>query len=388
MKTMLPIIKKELRRYFTDKRLLAALILPGVMIYILYSLMGGVMADMFSVDEEFVYNIHVVNQSEKMQPYFELPGAPNFNFTIISEEELEDSKLLIKSKEIELIVVYDDSFNSLLDGDMSEYGNVELYYNYDYIESSVIYSIFNNLFSYIQSELVAPAFGVNQDEDTVYELVDEQATSSIFTMMLPMLLMTFLCTGVMSVATESIEGEKERGTIAALLITPVSRVKLACAKIIAITFPALLSALISFIGVVASLPKMLEGSDTNMNMGVLSFFDYFSLLITIVFTVLVSTVLLTMISTFAKSIKESSQLSSPYMIIVVMCGLMASFMPISNQLFLIPILNSALMISNVFGGTLELTHLLLFILSNFTFVSVGVFLVARMFNNENIMFSK
>ena len=41
---ILTVMKKELRRFFGDRRMLATLILPGLLIYVIYSLMGGVLA--------------------------------------------------------------------------------------------------------------------------------------------------------------------------------------------------------------------------------------------------------------------------------------------------------------------------------------------------------
>ena len=40
MKDILTIFKKELRRFLTDKRMLVTLLLPGVLIFCIYSLMG------------------------------------------------------------------------------------------------------------------------------------------------------------------------------------------------------------------------------------------------------------------------------------------------------------------------------------------------------------
>ena len=44
MKNILAIMKKELRRFFGDKRMIATLILPGLLIYVIYSLMGGALS--------------------------------------------------------------------------------------------------------------------------------------------------------------------------------------------------------------------------------------------------------------------------------------------------------------------------------------------------------
>lgn len=58
MKNLWTVIKKELKRFFTDKRMLAALILPGVIVYILYSIMGNVMqSTMEGKDHEYVIRV-------------------------------------------------------------------------------------------------------------------------------------------------------------------------------------------------------------------------------------------------------------------------------------------------------------------------------------------
>ena len=63
----------------------------------------------------------------------------------------------------------------------------------------------------------------------------------VFSSLLPMLLMMFLYSGCASVAPESIAGEKERGTIATMLITPTKRSDIAIGKILALAIIALLS---------------------------------------------------------------------------------------------------------------------------------------------------
>ena len=41
MREIFVIVKKELKRFFTDKRMIMSLILPGVLIFVLYSVMGN-----------------------------------------------------------------------------------------------------------------------------------------------------------------------------------------------------------------------------------------------------------------------------------------------------------------------------------------------------------
>jgi ABC-type Na+ efflux pump permease subunit len=61
-------------------------------------------------------------------------------------------------------------------------------------------------------------------------------------MILPFLILSFLFSGCLAVTPESIAGEKERGTIATLLVTPIKRRELAIGKIISLSILATLAA--------------------------------------------------------------------------------------------------------------------------------------------------
>ena len=95
-----------------------------------------------------------------------------------------------------------------------------------------------------------------------YDLASEEDISAqVFSMMVPMLMMAFLFSGCMAVAPESIAGEKERGTIATLLVTPLKRSHLALGKILSLSVIAILSGLSSFLGTMLSLPKLMGGGE-------------------------------------------------------------------------------------------------------------------------------
>ena len=74
---------------------------------------------------------------------------------------------------------------------------------------------------------MANKFDINAGEEAYDCATKEDVVGQIFSMMLPMLMMIFLFSGCMAVAPESIAGEKERGTNATLLVTPMKRSSLA-----------------------------------------------------------------------------------------------------------------------------------------------------------------
>ena len=141
--------------------------------------------------------------------------------------------------------------------------NVEVYYNSTSTESSAAYQLVSYALDSYEAAL-ANKFDVNAATDDSYDLASkEDSTAQFFAMMLPMLMTMFLFSGCMAIAPESIAGEKERGTIATLLVTPIKRSELAIGKIISLSAIGLLSGLSSFVGTMLSLPKLMgDASDS------------------------------------------------------------------------------------------------------------------------------
>ena len=59
MKHIFAVFKKEMKRFFTDKRMLISLFLPGILIFVLYTVMGKVMTNVEDsfIDKEYKYKI-------------------------------------------------------------------------------------------------------------------------------------------------------------------------------------------------------------------------------------------------------------------------------------------------------------------------------------------
>lgn len=102
-------------------------------------------------------------------------------------------------------------------------------------------------------------------------------------------------------APESIAGEKERGTIATLLVTPMKRSSLALGKVFSLSIIALLAGCSSFIGTFAALPKMMGGELTGVDSSVYTPMDFAMLLLIILSTVMVLVSMIALVSAFAKA---------------------------------------------------------------------------------------
>ena len=104
------------------------------------------------------------------------------------------------------------------------------------------------------------------------------------------------------------------------------------------------------------------------------------------------TMVMSILSTFAKSVKEASQLVMPAMIIVMLAGVTSMIgggkVATNPALYLIPVYNCAQSLAMIFSGEFYGLCYLLTILSDLAIVVIGVIILAKMFNNEKIMLNK
>ena len=387
MNNIFTILKKELRRFFTDKRMLLSLFLPGILIFIIYTAMGSVFSNFFNPSDDYNYIVYIDNPVEEFNvintssPYkIEIK-----NFNNLSNEEKENYKNDIKNEKIDLLICFEsDFYNKLNNG---EKPNVEIYYLSTSTASSTIYNYYFQTLNN-NSMTINYNYFVNQNSDINYDLsTDEDKSKVIITMVLPFILVIMLFTGCMNVTTESIAGEKERGTIATLLVTPVKRSEIGLGKILALSITSIVSSISSFLGLALSLPKLLQGTgDITLSMYGISTYIYV-LLIIIVITILFTT-LLSIVSCFSKSIKEANQYATPLMFLIMAVSGATYFISNNNwYLYLIPIFNSINCLSEIFSLNFNLINFLITIISNIVYISLGVFVVTKMFDNEKVMFN-
>lgn len=390
MREIFVIVKKELKRFFTDKRMIMSLILPGVLIFVLYSLMGNFIGKAITPADDYEYVICVENESITLDGYLSTLG---FKYKKINAPREEAEKKLV-DKEIDLYVSFSEDFD---DAGADKAGkNVVIEYNSAKRESAKIYSALQTVYMQNSVASVDYNYAINAGVENPDMATEEDVVKMMLTMFMPFILMVFLVTGSVSVASESIAGEKERGTIATLLVTPVKREYIALGKIIALTVTSLFSSLVSFVGIMASLPNLLQleriGDVTSIDLSVYGASTFVGILGIILITVMMFTMIMSILSTFAKSVKEATQFVTPAMIVVMLASVTSMIgggKAVTNPaLYLIPIYNCAQCLTMLFSGEFYGLCYLFTILSDALFVVLGVVLLAKMFNNEKIMLNK
>lgn len=378
------IFKKELDRFFSNKAsAIAAIILPGLLIYILWSLLGG------AVSRNTETLIEVANLSE-----FYRTSAEESGITVVEIGSLPDSETmseLIKRGEVQAFVAFPESFDAITimggTGGSTEIPQVSIYYDSDITLSNSAYAMTCSILSAYELSLDS-RFSVNSGGST-YDLgTSEDSVSQFAVSLAPFMLLTLVFGSCMSVAAESIAGEKERGTIATMLATPVNRKDIARGKVFACSLIGLAIALSSIIGIFGSLPSILQGEFDASRYGAQEY-ALIALVVTSL-TVLIVTAI-TIISTFAKSTKEAQTFLLPAMIVVMgigVIGMLSGSVQEGLLYYIIPVYGSVESLIGILSFDYQLSSLIACFISNCAFSTIGVIVLERLFESENLMFAK
>ncbi len=397
MKQIFNIVKKELDKVFKDKRtLLSTVFLPGIVIFLIYAVMGVAFDSstnqVYQEDKEIV----VVNAFNDIKEIESIICEQN-NINIIyetSDFDLDEYILKIKDGKIDGLVVYDIDFldnvnNFILNKDELK-ANVDLYFDTTKSKSNLCYTLYKSILSTYQIKLqggVSNYFNQTLKKD---EIVDEKKEYALqLSMIVPMLIITFVFAGAMSVSGDIVAGEKERGTIATLFMAPIKKKYIIIGKIIATSIITICCAISSFIGIVASLP--FASGLFSINGISYDFFDYLSLLLLVISISLVAVSLLMILSTIAKNTKEASMFSMPIYIIAISVSMFSMFVdgiPSNMFYYLIPIYNVSLGIKGVLINSLGIINLLLILFINTLFFIISTFVITKLFESERIMYAK
>ncbi len=389
MRSIWTIFKKEWDRVIKDKRLiLTVMILPGLMIFLIYSFMGSALQ---SMEDNLPSQIALVNPPQSFLDLLDGDAYSKWTIETIQANEVESYKDQIDEGNWQYVIHFPASFETdiLLLGKPMAW----IYYNQNEMASSVIYQSMQSVLYIYHQQWVQNRYG----DTTIFELdtqsieLDEnKQQGQVMSLLLPMLTIMFLFSGAMAIGPESIAGEKERNTIATLLVTPVKRSHIAIGKVLSLSVLSLLSALSSFIGIITSLPKLMQSSE--LDMSIYSVVDYAQILFLLFSTVFVIVGIIAIVSAYAKNLKEAGTLIMPFYIITILVGLSSMLGSGANTnlfAYLIPIYNTVQSLTAIL--TFEANtwlYVLISVLANIGYLVIFISILRLMFQNEKIMFAK
>jgi len=392
MKNILTIMSKEFARFFTDKRMILMTILPAILIYVVYSFMGTMVERTFGASEDHTPWIYAVNAPDSITRKMQAEGISIYHIEML---EVEASKDKIKNREADLLMIFPENFDAIVDAfdvrtATGPAPNIEIYYMSTEPNSQIVYlSVVEKLDEYEES--LANKFDINRGIEN--DLATPEAVmANIISTMMPMLLMVFLYSGCMGLALESITGEKERGTLATLLVSPLKRSELAIGKILSLAALSFLSGLVTAVATIMALPNLMGGGAGGvLDVAIYRPADYAFLAFIILSTLLLMVAMISIVSAFSRTVKEAGQAAMPLMIIVMLVGVSGMFgggAQTDPIYYLVPLYGSVQSMSGIFSMNYEPVNIIIACLSSIVYAGLGGFVLTKMFNNEKVMFSR
>lgn len=413
------IIKKELKRVFSDRRLVfSAFILPAVSIYLLYSLMGSMIGNMSNNIDDHIASVSVLNGSQSFESYIndytkaideqiksqgdEFNGfRMDVNFTSESEDVLKEQ---VKSGDLDVLLVFEDEFDtSVTEFESNQHPNINSYYNpSEEYSQRAINQVEGRILSSYQSQLLGERFGgldtltaftlnLDNPDNRIAEEGKEAGLGMSF--MLPMLLNIMLFAGAMGIGMDVIAGEKERGTMATMLLAPVDREVIAYGKVISLGIVAILSAMCTFGAIIASLPNASEflaaGAEVSLSSLAFTPIHYVMLLVILIMQVGIFVAVICLVSVIAKSVKEAGTYISPIYMFVMVSAFATIFTTGDVELykFTIPVMGNVFAIKELFTFDLSLMEFGVTVGISALVIAILLKLVTIAFNNERTMFN-
>ncbi len=216
-----------------------------------------------------------------------------------------------------------------------------------------------------------------------------EAGSFALGLILPYIIVMSAAFGGIQTAFDLCAGEKERGTMETLLVSPASRTDIISGKLLTILVISLIASFCAIAGILLPLTFGLEifreltGESISFNpVSIL-----WMLLIVIPLALFTSSLLL-LISSFARNQKEAQTYILPFFSVVILPAMLSSILGAETHVYtaFIPILNISLTMKQIFGDLFDPLYFGISLASSFLYALLAMRLAAAFFRREQILF--
>ena len=278
--------------------------------------------------------------------------------------------------------------------------DVTLYYNQGnqaalYAASRVQKFLENYLKDVLKAKLDALGLDYNKLSPPLKVTTKDTGTSSavgrmILSRLLPYFMVLAILTGAMGLGAEITAGEKERGTIATLLVSQLSRTEIVLGKFFAVLTVSLVSSILSAAGLLIGVRFFGSGlapagthATFSIGMG-----DFAWMLGVLLPLAVILAALVIIVGSFARNQKEASAYLMPIYMVIVLVGIvsMTGGAKLAGASFLIPVANALYALQEIIMNNLNFQHLIYTLAAN---IACGGLLIAasiRLFKQETILF--
>lgn len=395
---MKTIYKKELARIFKDKKMIFSVFLLPVLIMVgIMALVGNLATRQVEDIENHRSIVYMLNEPDSFSAFLEAADLNMEVNTIKTDGERENVMDLLRNGDADLLIEFPENFDSMIQeyqtGD--EVPQIKTYYNPSEDYSSSAYELISNqtLEAYRQtllSQRVADMnglqiFTVNSDNKDMIVQDDQKASGKALGMMLPYFITILLFAGAMGIGTDMIAGEKERGTMASLLVTPVKRKSIVLGKVFALMTISGISSVIYIVVMGATFPKIL-GGDSGLDIEITPEQIVMIGILLVAIAFLYSAIVI-LISVFARDLKEASTYITPAYMVVLVIGMMTMFTTSEAGMkdYLIPFYNTALALKGILTSEVTMAQYSVTLVMTLVLGGILTAVIAKAFESEKVM---
>jgi len=399
---ILLIARKELYRFLSDKRMvISALILPGMLLYCIYAFVAPTMVGLI-MGTDIKSKVYIIHVPAVIQVLFE---HSEINFAQIHYYEKENILDGISRGDGNFLLIFPPDFEERITAFEIASGEkapeIRLYYNSLSEGFMLNFTIINTILNAYERS-IARRFDINSSGTG--DMADTSETGQNFlASIIPMFLIMFIFHAAIASVTEAITGEKERGTLSTILITPISPIELATGKIYGLSVQSFLCGISAALGILLALPRFVESLQDQINieqdfsvffqlnainLHQYSFGDIITLIIVVLSCSLFIVTFVAIVSIHAKTAKEAQLILSPMIIIIMLIGLLSTLNNNEQrEIFysFIPIFNSVQCIDAIFHQRHVPIQVFGTVFANIFFTAAGTIILARLFKSEKIM---
>ncbi len=392
------ITKKELRRVFTDKRLvLTSFILPMVSIALIYSLMGVMIGRTQEDIESHVTQLignevpvdlkNLIDQDDSINLVTEIKDYDQAEQLILDGEY--DYYLSFEEDFSEVVHTFENGAIPKVSGFYSPKSNYSMEANYK------IAGLLEQYRQIILADRLGDASYLSVFElssETIHIPEENRGIDRGVANIVPMLISIFIFAGAMGIGMDSIAGEKERGTIASMLLTPVDRGVIIGGKILSLMAVALISMVSSFIGVILSIPFsarfMAMSGEFDISQIRFGGDDILLFVISMIGLVGIYVTVISVLSMLANTVKEAGAYITPAYMAVMIAGFMIMFGSgeVSELSYYIPVYNNIINMQQILLGNGNLIRVLVSFGTSVILTLLMIGMSRKLMHREKVMF--
>ncbi len=397
MKKIKIIFLKELKDMFRDRRTMFFMIVfPAVIMPLMMTAVPKLFADAEKKEKTKILNVEMIGAEYASDLYQFLQSQEDLSVSVESDTTGMNEKL--SDGTVDIILFVSETFDS----DIVRMNPTEMFVYYDSQDDmNITERRIRKLLNIFSETVIDKRFVAMDIEKDVLSPLNVSyhnfaSTREIVGKMiggfLPYLFVLFCFMGAMYPAVDLGAGEKERGTLETLLISPASRTQILLGKFGVVTLSGLASPIFGFLGIFVAITRMADSTAAPKIMEIAYSIlqpETIILVLTLIIPVAVFfSALLLSLSIYAKTFKEAQSIIGPLnivFIVPVLIGLVPGI-KLDYITAMVPILNISLATKEVIAGTVNYWLLAEVYVVMFALAAASLAFALRWFKNENVIF--